>query len=92
MAAKPTRECINCGSVELREDLPLNRLGISYLSGIVVKTKPLSADICLQCGHVDLHLAEPHVIKGKEVVQRPTTNFLPFVLFALFILSLQLDS
>jgi hypothetical protein len=92
VGAEQNKVCTNCGCSNLREQVPINRMGISYLSGIIVKTKPLTADLCMECGHINLHIEDPAILEDKEVVQNPTKNFLPIVLFALFILSLQLDS
>lgn len=83
-------QCSRCGSDKLK-NVPLAKFGLNYLSGIIVKTKPVYGTVCLVCGKVELQVQKPEEIIDKQLVQGNSANFLPFVLFALFILSLQLD-
>jgi len=91
MSNEEARKCSCCGSANLKENVPVNKFGINYLSGLVVKTKPFKGSVCLDCGRVDFYLEDREDLADKELVQGTSSNFLPFILFALFILSLQLD-
>lgn len=85
------RKCSACNSTNLKSNVPVNRPGLHYMSGVIVKTEPLKSSVCLDCGKVDWYVENPADIRDKELVRDTSSNFLPFVLFALFILSLQLD-
>ncbi len=84
-------KCSCCGSVNLKQEVPVNKFGVNYLSGIVVKTKPFKGRVCLDCGKADWYLENPDELEGKELVRGASSNYLPFILFAIFIISLQLD-
>ncbi|HWJ02592.1 MAG TPA: hypothetical protein VNU93_02860 [Verrucomicrobiae bacterium] len=84
-------ECSRCGANEVREGVQLNKYGINYLSGLIVKTKPIKGNVCLVCGKVDMFLEDPQELTDKELVAGTSSNYLPFIMFALFVLSLQLD-
>lgn len=83
--------CTRCGSENLKINVPVRKMGVSYLSGVVVKNKPLQSKLCLDCGAVEFSVEDAAELADKELVHGPSANFLPFIIFALFILSLQLD-
>ncbi len=90
-ACAADRACGSCGSPNLQDEVPLGKLSVNYLSGLVLKSKPIHGSVCLDCGKVELHLDYPSELKDRELVRSGSGNFLPFIIFALFILSLQLD-
>jgi len=83
--------CSACESNNLKENVPMNIPSIHFLSGILAKSKPIRATVCLDCGKVDCYVENSQELIDKELVRNTKSNFLPFVLFALFVLSLQLD-